>query len=1328
MAHDGLPTQCVFKLDNNQMSNQLNSQLNQLLNSQVNNGLKSACVFTVVCEDQGNPKQQSKAYVTVYLSSTDNQHVPEIKILYFNHRFVQYAIVDQDAAPGTAVAAISVFADNGQSGQTSLEIVSGNELEHFYLDSEFSSSGSYVIRVNHNFTILTKRPNIYNMTIKATDYGQVPLSSTQNLVIKINELTDDHKPEFNQAIYRVELEESAPIGSFICLVNAIDYDHQQSIVYFYSLSGNNSDYLHIDSQTGMVTLAKQLDRELINDLELKVYVRDTHLNSEWSSAKIFIQVLDANDNQPRVIRTANLKHNYEIVEKDDLSILKIAEGSRVNYEFTVVDDDFGQNGSVIVELLYDYQGLFYLNTTSYMNRKEKIVHLHSTKELDYELEKNYELILILSDQGKPKQSSQFRIQIDVQDQDDQPAIVYPKHYFINVNDQNRIRIRTVDADKQSPVRFFFNFNNNHKNLNFVNSLAEIDEQSGSLLFKSINLSAFPKYLPFNVTCDRCDRLNQQATVHLYLNNMNDEQTTERQTIVLSELSEPRTILNLKENLFRNLNDSFRLLISDGDSEQSFTIVDHRLVLVKPLDYRKRTEYNLTVCAYTAEQFKLGNLIIKIKNENNQHPEFRRPYVYLELPRDCPYHMSIFKLNATDSDDRDEMSSSNIVYHFTAAGQSNSTLIRNGNYMFRINENELELNVNLFERKFGSNDELDYLYRQEFVYLVSVQARDLNLKNDLQSNRRTINIFIKIKEPVIEANELFDKSLELVKSFYELNIEESKQINSRLLKFDLFYHRQLDGRLTFEFINDEHNLIKNQFGLFPDGTLYLKTKLDREQNSNFIVQVAVSLNNSKRHDKVITVLVHVLDNNDNIPTCEQEIYQFQVIENSPANTSIGSVKATDKDLNSNSLINYSLLTSKFSNLIGLNSLTGQLYMKSPVDYESIKVISFEVEAEDQAIFERRLKSKCKVHVHVVDVNDCAPCFELYDSESGNYLCANKLKQQISIMENLKPNSTIHEFMAKDQDTSKERLRFTLIESEFSSSFHLDSVTGRLKIVKNLDREINEKIELLIKVDDGLHEAFNNFVVKLDDVNDNVPIWRFSHLNPNETTIHVPENTEPGTSLFELKAVDYDSGLNGQIHFEILSVDSVKADQSELCNLPTVHPRFCEQGDCFRIENNQLVLTNYLDYENEREYEINLTAVDYYGLRSEILSLKLKVLDLNDCRPTFKRISADEETIFESIKMRSVIVQLTAYDCDEKDELRYELIKCEIIGTYPKQCPLDLDSRTGKLTSTDNLDYKEIKRINLKIKVTDLGEHTDLKAITIDFNRFIVKITEEKVGCF
>lgn len=1029
-----------FKLNFNQKSSILNLELNRRLDSELQaNYVCKLCVFDLANQSnaltlnitvfkhhsQHSPPvfKQSNHSVTLNhnLSSTDNLHVPEIKLLYFNHRFVQYALVDQAANFGTAVAAISVFdADSGASGQTRLEIISGNELEHFYLDSEFASAGSYVIRVNQNFTNSAIESG-YNLTLKATDNDPHPLSSTQNLLIKISEIIGDHKlPVFNRQLYRVELVETAPVGSFICLVNAIDHD-QQSIVYFYSLSGNNSDYFYIDSQTGLVTLAKPIDRLLANELELKVFVRDTHLDSEWSSAKIRLQIRRVNLHPPSVARRTSFKPNFEITEGDHSTLLRIAEGNRVNYEFELFDEDLGENGSVIVELLYDYQGLFFLNTSGYLNKQEKIAHLYSSKELDYESAKSYELPLILSDQGTPKLSSQHVIRIEIDDLDDQPAFVYPKHYFIRLNQSDQtpasIRIRTIDQDKTSPIKYFFNFNHNHKNLNFVNSLATIDEHTGSIaLKKSINLESLPSYLPFNVTCDSCDRSGQQATIHLFVNNehakagdLSDGEASKQfgdERLTISELTEPNAVLlNLTSfAAFRSLKlNERRLVIADGDPEQNFALLDGQLVLARRLDHEKTSAYNLTICAFNDDEFRSANLIISIQNANTQHPQFDRPFVWLEVSRSAPFHSAIYRLNAIDSDESSEIVAdgssfgadgdlnepnankertglSNTVYHFTSSPpRSNGSLVQNGNYMFRINRNQLELNVNLNERRILKSGQLAYLYGEDAVYLVSIQAKDLRLKNDPlltgnqpagnQPNRRMIHIFVKIKEPVLDKADLFARSLEIPKPFYSLNVEESTPINSKLLKFDLLYNRQLEGQLTFGFVNGD--LVENQFGIFPDGTLYLKNKIDREQNENFLLHVSIGLrspgSNSSSQlapNKRITVLIRTFDANDSAPKFEKELYQFYVSESAPVNASIGTVKAIDRDLGLNSLVNYRLLPNKLASYIDLNPITGQLSLRSPVDYESLKQITLEIEAEDQPVYERRLKSKCKVQIQIL----------------------------------------------------------------------------------------------------------------------------------------------------------------------------------------------------------------------------------------------------------------------------------------------------------------------------------------------------------------------------
>lgn len=55
----------------------------------------------------------------------------------------------------------------------------------------------------------------------------------------------------------------------------------------------------------------------------------------------------------------------------------------------------------------------------------------------------------------------------------------------------------------------------------------------------------------------------------------------------------------------------------------------------------------------------------------------------------------------------------------------------------------------------------------------------------------------------------------------------------------------------------------------------------------------------------SMLITVLDMNDNYPVFEEAIYHFSVYENVWANTQVGQVRAIDKDMEPNNRITYSI---------------------------------------------------------------------------------------------------------------------------------------------------------------------------------------------------------------------------------------------------------------------------------------------------------------------------------------------------------------------------------------------------------------------------------------
>jgi hypothetical protein len=134
--------------------------------SKPSGGCPKSCVFTVFARDHGTPRQDGRTYVTVNLLDT-NDHSPNIRFQYFPQTGA-FATVDENAANGSVVAAVSVEdMDEGLNGETTLKIISGNDLQHFRLDKTPSFT---IVRVNG----VLDREEIgkYNLTVVATDKGE----------------------------------------------------------------------------------------------------------------------------------------------------------------------------------------------------------------------------------------------------------------------------------------------------------------------------------------------------------------------------------------------------------------------------------------------------------------------------------------------------------------------------------------------------------------------------------------------------------------------------------------------------------------------------------------------------------------------------------------------------------------------------------------------------------------------------------------------------------------------------------------------------------------------------------------------------------------------------------------------------------------------------------------------------------------------------------------------------------------------------------------------------------------------------------------------------
>lgn len=86
-----------------------------------------------------------------------------------------------------------------------------------------------------------------------------------------------------------------------------------------------------------------------------------------------------------------------------------------------------------------------------------------------------------------------------------------------------------------------------------------------------------------------------------------------------------------------------------------------------------------------------------------------------------------------------------------------------------------------------------------------------------------------------------------------------------------------------------NMTRPEFGVFPDGSLYVAQTLDREVKDRYEVIVEASDNGSPMR-RTASALVHitVVDDNDNAPVFTSDDYEFKVLEGKDAGTYIGMI--------------------------------------------------------------------------------------------------------------------------------------------------------------------------------------------------------------------------------------------------------------------------------------------------------------------------------------------------------------------------------------------------------------------------------------------------------
>lgn len=281
----------------------------------------------VTARDNGAQPERVSAYIGVKVVDV-NDNSPAISVLFLSE--LGDAVVSEAASVGDYVARISV--SDPDFGEDSLVVTLDGGDGKFTLKQQ-SDVFLYILSVSGELD--REERDLYELKVQASDSGDPPLTGEKVFVLRVSDANDCH-PVFEKDSYTVSIAEDAPKGSSLIQMRAQDADVGINSELRYSVLRSSQDGLiSMESETGLVTTAAALDREMQSELRFLVVAADQGDPPLSSTATVTVLVEDVNDNEPIFLQQL---YNVSVLEHSNVGscFLQVRWRGKQNPELLVV--------------------------------------------------------------------------------------------------------------------------------------------------------------------------------------------------------------------------------------------------------------------------------------------------------------------------------------------------------------------------------------------------------------------------------------------------------------------------------------------------------------------------------------------------------------------------------------------------------------------------------------------------------------------------------------------------------------------------------------------------------------------------------------------------------------------------------------------------------------------------------------------------------------------------------------------------------------------------------------------------------------------------------
>ncbi|KAI7808765.1 protocadherin-8 [Triplophysa rosa] len=546
---------------------------------------------------------------------------------------------------------------------------------------------------------------------------------------------------------------------------------------------------------------------------------------------------------------------------------------------------------------------------------------------------------------------------------------------------------------------------------------------------------------------------------------------------------------------------------------------------------------------------------------------------------------------------------------------------------------------------------------------------------------------------VEVMDVNDNSPEFPRAECTIDISESAAVGTRI-PLDAAEDADVGSNSIQSYHITENTHFSIDVITRVDGVKYaelvLVKVLDRESRAFYALKLVATDGGHPPKSGSTNVTVKVKDANDNSPVFDQSHYSIDLPEDAPVDSVVLDLNAIDPDEGLSGEVVYELgkqVTTKIRQQFKMDYKTGQLTLRSPVDYEDETTYEIDVQATD--LGQNPVPSVCKIIVNIGDVNDNPP--EIIITSITPLIDG-----VAHVSEATSPDILVALISIKDKDTGANgQVSCTLNGGQ--SNFRLKrAYEGSYTIVTMapLDREKLPEYNLTVVAEDfGAPplRTVTSFIIRLTDVNDNAPVFSAKIYEG-----FIEENQLPGTYITTVLASDRDSGLNGEITYELFDSDTNSVSRFAIMN---------QAGNVYALQS--------FNYEVAKRLDLRVQASDrgWPQLHTNAV-LVINIVDQNDNAPSITQPPLNNGSAEIQLPRDAppgyIVARITAKDLDAglNAELTYKLYDGGDFG-------FAIDPNTGEIYINRKIAHDAFDIWKVLVTVNDNGHPSLTSTATIHF---------------